>query len=225
MEPCRLCGSYDTAHFANANNRTYIKCNNCQLVFVTQSQLPDLETERAEYRLHNNDPNDESYRTHLAKLTVPLAEGLPKTAKGLDFGCGPGPTISVMFGEQGYEVADYDPAFYPDETLLQQQYDFISCTEVVEHFHNPAKSFAVLAGLLKPGGRLGVMTQLLSDEIDFERWYYAREISHVAFYSAATLEWVCERFGWWLEVAGSNVVLFGTAPPPFWGRKEKAVIS
>lgn len=207
MEPCRLCGSYDTAHFANANNRDYIRCNNCQLVFVTQSQLPDLETERAEYRQHNNDPDDDRYRAHLAKLTTPLTKNLPKTAKGLDFGCGPGPAISVMLGEQGYDVADYDPAFYPDETLLQQQYDFIACTEVVEHFHNPAKSFELLTGLLKPGGRLGIMTQLLSNEIEFEKWYYAREISHVAFYCEETVEWVGNQFGLYNRIFHPNVSL------------------
>ncbi len=212
-EPCRLCHNNDTVGFAKTNNRNYLTCNNCQLVFVTRSQLPDLKTERAEYRLHNNDPDDEGYRAHLSKLTVPLVADLPKTAKGLDFGCGPGPAISVMLGEQGYQVADYDPAFYADEALLQQQYDFIACTEVVEHFHHPAKDFELLSRLLKPGGRLGIMTQMLSDEIDFERWYYAREISHVAFYSAATMAWIGERFGWQVEVSGTGVVLFETPSP------------
>ncbi len=212
-EPCRLCHNNDIFRFAKTNNRDYLRCNNCQLVFVTRSQLPDLATERAEYRLHNNDPNDQRYRAHLARLTTPLVAGLPETARGLDFGCGPGPTISVMLGEQGYEVADYDPAFYDDKTLLQRQYDFIACTEVVEHFHHPARDFELLAGLLKPGGRLGIMTQLLSDETDFAGWYYAREISHVAFYSAETMAWVGECFGLRVEMSGKDVVVFETPSP------------
>ncbi|VAV92040.1 hypothetical protein MNBD_ALPHA08-1242 [hydrothermal vent metagenome] len=212
-EPCRLCHNNDTVGFAKTNNRDYLACDTCKLVFVSQPQLPDLETEWAEYRLHQNDPNDQRYRAHLAKLTTPLVKDLSKIAKGLDFGCGPGPTISVMLGEQGYDVANYDPAFYADKTLLQRQYDFISCTEVVEHFHNPARDFALLAGLLKPGGRLGIMTQLLNDEIDFKSWYYTREISHVAFYSVATMAWIGERFGWRVEVLGNDVILFETPSP------------
>ncbi len=207
-EPCRLCFSESTAVFANANKRDYLRCGNCQLVFVDQSQLPDFTTERDEYRLHNNNCDDPGYRAHLAKLTRPLVKDLPKTARGMDFGCGPGPTISVMLGEQGYDVANYDPAFFADEALLQKQYDFIACTEVVEHFHNPAKDFALLANLLKPGGRLGIMTQMLSDEIDFESWYYPREISHVAFYSAETMAWIGEWFGWRVEIVDADVVLF-----------------
>ncbi|HFC05321.1 MAG TPA: class I SAM-dependent methyltransferase, partial [Rhizobiales bacterium] len=175
-EPCRLCGSKATETFAEANKRHYLRCETCLLVFVIQDELPDLEVERAEYGLHHNDPADQGYRTHLSKLTRPLVTGIPVPAHGLDFGCGPGPTISVMLAEQGFDMADYDPAFFPDEALLQKQYDFVSCTEVVEHFYNPGRDFELLARLLKPGGRFGIMTQLLSDDIDFEHWYYAREI-------------------------------------------------
>lgn len=204
---CRLCGGSQVRDFARANDRDYLACDDCGLVFVVQSQLPSLDVERAEYALHNNDPQDAGYRRHLAKLTVPLVDGLPNTAKGLDFGCGPGPTISVMLGEQGYDVANFDPAFYPDKSLLQRQYDFVSCTEVAEHFHNPARDFEVLAGLLNPGGRLGIMTGMLHDGIDFESWYYAREISHVAFYTPKTMVWIGARFDWRVESVGDNVVV------------------
>jgi len=200
---CRLCGGERVGHFARANRRDYLRCEDCRLVVVRQDQLPGRQEERAEVALHNNDPHDQRYRAHLAKLTKPLAAGLPDTAKGLDFGSGPGPAISHMLGEQGYKVANYDPAFAPDHHLLQSQYDFIACTEVVEHFHTPAKDFALLAQLLKPGGRLGVMTQMLSGAIDFEKWYYPREISHVA-----TFTWIAQRYGWQMEIIGPDVVIF-----------------
>jgi len=32
---------------------------------------------------------------------------------GLDYGCGPGPTLSVMLREKGFKMADYDPFFKP----------------------------------------------------------------------------------------------------------------
>ena len=205
-EVCRLCGGIEVEHFAQANGRDYLRCKDCRLVFLVHGQLPDLAVERTEYDLHCNDPDDQRYRAHLAKLAVPLVAGLATSARGLDFGCGPGPTISVMLGELGYEVVDYDPAFFADAALLERQYDFISCTEVVEHFHDPARDFALLASLLKPGGRLGIMTQMLSERIEFENWYYTREISHVAFYSVETFGWIGRRFGWKVEVLGDGVV-------------------
>jgi hypothetical protein len=32
---------------------------------------------------------------------------------GLDYGCGPGPTLSSMFREKGFKMADYDLFFKP----------------------------------------------------------------------------------------------------------------
>jgi SAM-dependent methyltransferase len=213
-EPCRLCGKGRTAVFAHANDRDYLQCRDCQYVFVIGGQLPDLLRERAEYALHNNDPADQGYRRHLAKLTEPLLEGMAGNARGLDFGCGPGPTISVMLGEKGYDVANYDPAFFPDMKLLSGQYDFVTCTEVVEHFHNPAKDFELLFSLLKPGGRLGVMTRLMEAETDFSNWYYAREISHVGFFNARTMGWLAEKYHFQVAVCGDSVAVFSARNNP-----------
>lgn len=207
-EPCRLCDHAAAATFANANRRTYLRCPNCDLIFVAEANLPGRDEEYAEYLHHNNDPGDPRYRAHLSKLTGPLVKGLGTGAHGLDFGAGPGPAISVMLAEKGYVVDDFDPFFNPDAGLLATQYDFITSTEVVEHFHNPKAEFALVARLLKPGGRLGVMTQLYHDSIDFNTWYYPREISHVAFYARKTISHIADRFGWSCEVISNDVILF-----------------
>ncbi|MEI4850515.1 class I SAM-dependent methyltransferase, partial [Klebsiella pneumoniae] len=79
-------------------------------------------------------------------------------ARGLDFGCGPGPALATMLREAGMDMALFDPFFYPQASVLERQYDFITCTEVVEHLHRPAEVFRQLDRLLAPGGWLGVMT-------------------------------------------------------------------
>ena len=63
-----------------------------------------------------------------------------------------------MLIQEGFKVSLYDPFFYPSKDVLTNQYDFITCTETVEHFHDPYKEFNILDDLLKPGGWLGVMT-------------------------------------------------------------------
>ncbi|MDP6959818.1 MAG: class I SAM-dependent methyltransferase, partial [Planctomycetota bacterium] len=83
---------------------------------------------------------------------------LPSQAKGLDFGSGPGPTLSLLMEESGYEVTLFDPFFAPDRSVLQVCYDFISCSETAEHFSDPRKEFDLFQKLLRPGGVLGVMT-------------------------------------------------------------------
>jgi len=49
---------------------------------------------------------DPRYRRFLARLAEPLIAHLPKGARGLDFGCGPGPTLSLMLREAGFACAD-----------------------------------------------------------------------------------------------------------------------
>ncbi|MGB2360319.1 MAG: methyltransferase, partial [Porticoccaceae bacterium] len=59
--------------------------------------------EKAIYDQHQNSPDDLQYRRFLSRLTEPLLERLGPCSRGLDFGCGPGPTLSVMMAEQGHD--------------------------------------------------------------------------------------------------------------------------
>jgi SAM-dependent methyltransferase len=98
--------------------------------------------------------------------------------------------------------------FFPRVELLNEQYDFVTCSEVVEHAHDPAALFRQLVGLLVPGGTLGVMTSLHDEITDFEGWWYRRDITHVCFFSVRTLQWVAEHFDLSLALPATNVALF-----------------
>ncbi|HEX2092860.1 MAG TPA: class I SAM-dependent methyltransferase [Longimicrobiaceae bacterium] len=180
---------------------------------------PEAAAEREHYGTHRNDPADPGYRAFLDRLAAPLAERLPPGARGLDYGSGPGPTLPVMLRERGFPMEVYDPFFAPDPTPLGRAYDFITCTETIEHFHSPADELDRLDRMLRPGGWLGVMTELFTGERAFGEWRYARDPTHVCFYRPETVEWIAARHGWALEVPGRNVVLFRKpaapdSPPP-----------
>jgi hypothetical protein len=132
----------------------------------------------------------------------------------LDYGSGPGPTLSVMLEEKGFAVALYDPLFAAETGVLRQTYDFVTCTETAEHFFDPAVEFARLHELVRPGGWLAVMTELLGPERDFANWRYARDPTHTCFYSRRTLGWIAERYGWVLEGSSpaQNVAFFKKRP-------------
>src|SRR5690606_24896975 len=104
------------------------------------------------YQTHQNALDDPGYRQHLSHLTTPLLPRLTPGSHGLDYGCGPGPALAAMLGEAGHTMALYDPLFHNDASVLESCYDFITCSEVAEHFHDPAAEFRRLNGLLKPGG-------------------------------------------------------------------------
>jgi SAM-dependent methyltransferase len=166
---------------------------------MAPEQRLSLEAERAHYATHENDPNDARYRAFLEQLATPLAERVPRGAAGLDFGSGPGPTLSLLFEERGHVVDLYDPFFAPAAHVLTKTYDFITCTEVAEHFRAPGREFARLDGLLRPGGWFGLMTELVPEERAFHQWYYPRDPTHVVFYRRRTLAWLEQRLGWSLR--------------------------
>ena len=63
--------------------------------------------------------------------------------------------------------------------------------------------------LLKPGGLLAVMTQLV-DGVDFRGWHYKDDATHAGFYSGATLEWIARRFNARLTPLPGAVAFFET---------------
>ncbi|WP_077529085.1 class I SAM-dependent methyltransferase [Vreelandella utahensis] len=187
--------------------RDYWRCRRCEATFLEPSQRPDPETEKTEYDQHDNDVSDPGYRRFLARLADELVPRLGPGDRVLDFGCGPGPALVAMLREAGLAAWGYDPFYAPDDGLLEGPYEAITCTEVVEHLHDPAGTFRLLDQLLAPGGWLGVMTCFQTDDDRFANWHYRRDPTHVVFYREATLQWVAARFGWQCEVPRKDVAL------------------
>ncbi len=204
---CPLCGG-SADFFEKAGARDFFMCPACGLIHLLPGQRLSPEEELARYRTHQNDSRDLQYRAFLNQLLEPLSKVLMPGMQGLDFGCGPGPTVSVMMRERGFLMRDYDPFFSADESVLGQKYDFITCTEAAEHFYYPGEEFERLSRLLKPGGWLGVMTRLYAMRPKLSEWYYVKDPTHVSIYTEKTAAWIAKKHGWTVSVSGANVILF-----------------
>lgn len=213
MIACPLCDLAGAAAFAQAHGRSFLRCERCLLTFVDPRDRLSCDDERARYDTHDNRPDDPGYRAFLDRLAEPLTARLPAGAEGLDYGSGPGPTLSVMMAERGFSVSIYDPFFAPDPAALGRSWDFITCTETAEHFFRPGEEFRRLDGLLREPGWLGLMTQVLEapmsdDPHAFESWWYVRDPTHVSFYRPETLEWIATTFGWTMTRVSSTVTIY-----------------
>lgn len=187
----------------------YVRCPGCDLISLDPSRRPLPLDEVVRYTSHHNSADDEGYRRFLCRLSDPVRARLDLGAEGLDFGCGPSPVLADMLTQAGYPTVGYDPVFRPNVELLARRYDFVVCSEVVEHFHHPAADFAVLGGLLAAGGGLlGIMTRFHRPEVPFEAWWYRRDPTHVCFYSETTMLWIATHHGWSVEVPEADIALF-----------------
>ena len=208
LESCPLCANTVVATYYQDKTRSYLCCSQCQLVFVPRAFHFSSTAEQAVYDQHQNNPNDQGYRKFLSRLADPLLEKLAPNSFGLDFGSGPGPTLSLMLEEKGHKVNIYDPFYAPDRRALAGHYDFITSTEVVEHLAAPGKELNRLWGLLKHGGYLGLMTKQVADRESFDRWHYKNDPTHISFFSQQSFEYLGATWGSAPVFIGADVILF-----------------
>ena len=193
--PCPLCLSERTSLCHEDRYRTYFSCQECGLVHVPKPFHLSPEDEKRRYDLHRNMSADAGYRAFLGKLADPITERVARGAEGLDFGSGPSPVLAEILGERGFKMAVFDCYYAADRMALGRRYDFVTCCEVVEHFSDPKKEWALLFELVTVGGWLGIMTQMLDDAVSFPKWHYINDETHVCFYSRKTFQWLGRRYG------------------------------
>ncbi len=193
--PCPLCchvGNKSLTH-RTRKGRRYWRCHECQLLFIDPTARPGRRLERDLYRQHRNSPEHPGYVTFLRQLIDPALPLLNPDMQGLDYGCGPGPTLSVLLGREGLVCADYDPLFFPE--ISPGPFDFIFASECFEHFHAPATELTRLQQLLREGGYLFIMTYLWQDDMDLRNWAYLCDPTHVSFYQRRTVDYICRQYG------------------------------
>jgi len=205
---CPLCRGADTREYHRDRERSYRQCPVCALIFVPRIYHLSRAAEKAQYDLHRNGPLDAGYRHFLSRMTVPLAARLEPASTGLDFGSGPGPTLCVMLEALGHRVTNFDPFYAPNAGALEQRYDFVTATEVVEHLSTPGAVLFQLWALLVRGGWLGLMTQPAVKEADFGAWHYKNDPTHVAFFAHSSFLWLGAQWGVEPQFFTGGVVLF-----------------
>ncbi|MBD3585825.1 class I SAM-dependent methyltransferase [Salinimonas sp. HHU 13199] len=204
---CPLCLHHEPVFYHQDKQRDYYQCTVCSLVFVPPAHHPSQKRELSEYQLHENDNDDPGYRRFLSKAALPLLQRVTSLSRGLDFGCGPAPVLAQMLLEEGHTMSVYDPFFHPDDSVLAPSYDFITCTEAIEHFHTPYQELMLLDSLLKQGGWLCIMTKRVLDKTRFASWHYKNDPTHVSFFSDETFRYLGEKYHYTVHLVASDVVL------------------
>ena len=79
------------------------------------------------------------------EVSEPLGRSIIRASaansQGLDFGCGPGPCLSVMLEEQGHSLQLYDLYYANNRLLVNTEYDFITATEWLSTYHSQWSSW------------------------------------------------------------------------------------
>lgn len=184
----------------------YFSCQNCHLVYLSEKNYISLEDEKNRYLTHNNDLRQKAYRAHLNQLWQPLKEKLSSDMQGLDYGSGPVPALAQLMAEEGFKVKTWDPFFCNDVEVFAHKYDFITCMEVIEHCHKPFNEIDKMCTMLNKGGYLAMGTSLLMEGMDFVKWNYRMDPTHVIFFREKTIAWVAQE--WKLRIVYQTPKVF-----------------
>lgn len=203
---CPLCAATDSRPI-DCDGRLYFRCGQCAMVFLDPALRLGPEAEHSYYDLHDNDPADPRYRAFLSRTLAQVTQRFEPPARGLDFGCGPGPALTAMAGEAGFPMDAYDAFYRDDRAVFTRRYDFITCTEVAEHLFSPRAELDRLWGMLAHGGALIIQTQRVLNDTRFRAWNYRRDPTHVVFFSDSSFAWLARRWNARLTLPHADVAV------------------
>ena len=204
---CTLCHS-NTIFFEECKSKKYYKCPTCLGILLCESHYLNAEKEKNRYDKHSDNIEDKGYKKFVSPIINAVQKEYSPSDNGLDYGCGNSAIIQQLLNNEGYTVNGYDPFYFPQKKVLNKQYNYITCCEVVEHFYTPRKEFQRLNSLLKKGGKLYLKTNLFNETINFKKWWYKNDATHVFFYTKETMEYIKTHFGFKSVIFESNHIEF-----------------
>ncbi|QUN05877.1 methyltransferase domain-containing protein [Shewanella yunxiaonensis] len=211
MQHCPLCRHDNIIPVFEDRRRHFFLCQTCALVFANPSSylLPNAEKQR--YGRSRHESKQKQLAHFIETLLLQLQSLQSNSLEGLNFGRVLAPQLLQPLALAGHRLHQYDPFFAPEHQLLHQQYDFISCYRVFEHFHLPVKEWQIIVQALKPGGWLAISTPLLQSVAVFSKWHYKNNPTHVSFYQPQTFAYLAKHSCLQLIFAQGDFVLMQKA--------------
>ena len=208
MNNCIVCKSESLKVFLKIHELVYWKCNFCEAKFLDHKNYISFNEEKKHYLKHNNIINDQGYRDFLSCLTKPLKDKISLNDLGLDYGCGYAPALADMLKKDGFSVELYDPFFFPNKDIFFRKFNFITCSEVIEHFFEPYEEFVKINSLMDCNAWFGIMTTFMTEDFLFKDWYYRRDPTHVVFYNKKTFNVIADQHNWNVLFPSNNIAIF-----------------
>ena len=208
MKICSVCKNNKIEFFLNVEGLDYWQCALCKATMLDSIKFISSNKEKKHYLKHNNEINDTRYRTFLSNLVEPLKDKISIDDIGLDYGCGYAPALADILKKDGFNVELYDPFFFKNENIFCRKFNFITCSEVVEHFFKPYEEFNKIDNLLATNSWLAIMTSFMTEDYLFENWHYRRDPTHVVFYKKITFKIIANQRNWKINFPSKNIVLF-----------------
>jgi hypothetical protein len=200
-QACRLCGAAAAPLFRQRllgrHDVAYFRCPACDLI---QTEAPYWLPEAYSAAISAYDTGAVARNLATAPLTLLVARacGVGRGARFLDYGGGHGVFARLMrdLGLDYHWSDKYAENLFARgfEARPGERFEFVTAFEVLEHF---ADARGELERLFAGGPSFVLVGTRLHEGQGPGWWYYMPESGqHVALYSARTLRWAADRFGY-----------------------------
>lgn len=185
---CKLCLAHDCVPAGRSQQRDLYHCRACGLVFVPETQWFSVEDERTRYGHHDNTAGNAGYLRFLGEVADVVARIASPPARVLDFGSGEHAILTELLRERGYAATAYDPVYGLGMDALASRYDVVILCEVIEHLRDLRGELERVRVALAEGGRVIVRTRCYPSLESLPTWWYARDPTHINFFSPHALD-------------------------------------
>lgn len=180
------------------NKMEFFACDNCN--YLKKINKLSKAEEKKRYDLHVCDEGYHSYMNNIyMKIKPYLNNGV-----SLDYGCGQIHLLSDILNSNGISCDYYDLYYYP--SLNNVKYDNIILIEVFEHVDDLFSFLLGLKKILKPNGKIIIMSKLIPDDIT--NWWYMRDETHISFFDEKTLAVLSELLEFKLNIYDGSIFVF-----------------
>lgn len=216
-----------TIHYWRENPLPFSHCPNCEATFA--NPMPTTETitkgNDALVRFYQRgrtftDEFRDARQAYLrGRLFAAKLKRFRQSGRLLDIGCFNGfLPLGIhdhsQWQVEGVEISEEMSRFVNEElkikchrgtleelALPENSYDFIICHDLIEHINQPEKFLAEIARILKPGGRIQIITPNSKQDLAFSRRAFQRGLpvtmllNHIFYFSPKTLKTALDRIG------------------------------
>jgi len=241
IDECPVCDSRPSRLFARKEGLTYVRCQECDLVYANprpsaEAMASRLEMWGKQYSARNEYLRD---RVRSQQVRVRLLRTYCRSGSLLDFGSGDGSFLRAAmdagYRAEGVEKAAAAAEFarshfeasiratdIEDASLKSTTFDIITMWDVLEHLLDPIHVVKGLGGRLAEDGYLVVLTphsRGFSSRVRGPAWWVFGPHDHVCLFSIRTVEYLLQRSGLSLRFLATRD-LVPWLPP---GQKEEVL--
>lgn len=216
---CALCGSQEKVDIGSKGQSFFVQCTKCHLIRIEPHPSDEALKEYYRnyvYQKRVEKPSRKSlrYKMKIFPLTF-LHKG--KGERFLDIGCNVGNAVEAArrLGLDGYGI-DVSPSaisnakllfsenHYFNETLEEfscqnLKFDFVFCTEVIEHVRDIHSFMGALKSILNPGAVLFFTTpdtgHFRVPRRDLLKWKELRSMQHVTLFNKKNISALFRKYG------------------------------